>query len=70
MSKCKPTPTPELGKLEPYGVELTDSTVIKKSLNKSDRESRVVTITIPYDELRDNKEVQLAFQDLLFISTT
>ena len=55
--------------LEQYGVTLQDVTGIRKS-NSGDQTFRDVLITIPYEALRDEKAVQLAFQDLVVISTT
>lgn len=55
--------------LEQYGVTLEDVTRIHKG-NAGDQTSRNVVITIPYEALRDEKAVQLAFQDLVVISTT
>lgn len=82
MSKCKPTKTFTMDELERFGVIMTDSTNIKrvfgikrildigKIFGKSDKKQRTITISIPYEVLRDNKEVQVAFQDLVYISTT
>jgi hypothetical protein len=64
MSKCKPTPKDELKALEAVGVTMTDTTETRKGVT-----SRFVTIKIPYEALRDNKDVQIAFQDIVFIST-
>jgi len=69
MSKCKPTKTDILISLEKYGVSMTDQLVIRKDSAEYGRESRDVVITIPYDALRDQKDVQIAFQDLVTIST-
>lgn len=65
MSKCRPQPTPKLQQLEQFGIELTDMSVTKGS-----RTARNVVITIPYEALRDEKDVQIAFQDLVTISST
>lgn len=65
MSKCKPTPKPSLEALEVVGVTMTDTTTVQKG-----KTNRFVTIQIPYEALRDNKEVQIAFQDLVYIRTT
>lgn len=70
MSKCRPKPTATLLALENAGVSLTDITSIKKDSTRSDKTNRDVVITIPYEALRDDKDVQLAFQDLVTISTT
>ena len=65
MSKCKPTPRELLKELEKVGVTMTDTTTIQNEVT-----NRFVTIKIPYEALRDNKEVQIAFQDLVYIRTT
>lgn len=70
MSKCRPKPTPTLLALESAGVSLTDITSTKKDSTRSDATQRNVVISIPYESLRDDKNVQIAFQDLVTISTT
>ena len=70
MSKCRPTPTKDLLALEKSGVVLTDVSTIAKDSTKSDKTQRNVVITIPYEALRDDKDVQIAFQNLVSISTT
>lgn len=69
MSKCRPTPTPTLLALESAGVSLSDVTSIKKDSTRAEKTERSIVITIPYDALRDEKAVQIAFQDLVTIST-
>ncbi|MGK0393944.1 MAG: hypothetical protein ACJA0B_002127 [Alcanivorax borkumensis] len=72
MSKCKPSKTPKMEALESAGVILEDITTINKDsqLKAEDAQTRNVVITIPYEALRDNKDVQIALQDLVYISTT
>lgn len=65
MSKCRPNPTATLLGLEPLGVQMSDVTEVV-----AERVARKVVISIPYESLRDEKAVQLAFQDLVTISTT
>lgn len=65
MSKCTPTPTTGLQALECAGVKMIDTTT--KSRGET---NHFVTIQIPYEALRDNKEVQIAFQDLVYIATS
>ena len=69
MSKCKPGATEKFLALEQFGVSLTDVTEVGVSA-KAEPPERTVVISIPYVALRDSKEVQLAFQDLVRISTT
>lgn len=69
MSKCRPGATAKLQSLEQFGVTLSDvSTTVKTA--SGDKDLRQVIITIPYEALRDEKDVQLAFQDLVVISST
>lgn len=69
MSKCRPGATDKLLSLESAGVSLTDETSVEKNTRAESTTKRNVVISIPYEALRDNKEVQLAFQDLVVIST-
>lgn len=64
MSKCKPTRGTAFAALEKFGVEMSDNTVTTRGVT-----SRTVTISIPYEALRDVKEIQIAFQDLVYIHT-
>jgi len=58
MSKCKPGIGIALANLESKGVVFKDANV---------EGTRVLSINIPYEALRDDKDVQAAFQDLLYI---
>ena len=73
MSKCRPSAGDRIGTLAKYGVTLSDVTQTAKSVD-IDRDQEVperrVIISIPYESLRDEKEVQIAFQDFVYISTT
>ena len=64
MSKCKPDPKTTLLSLRDVGVVVQDVRTIT-----SKEESREVVIRIPYEQLRDNEDVQIAFQNLIGIST-
>lgn len=69
MSKCKPCGTTTLMNLEKHGVTLSD--VTQTHMRSGGEETlRHVTITIPYDALREQEDVQRAFQDLVLISST
>ncbi len=68
MSKCRPKPSEQLLALEEVGVTVEDVTLVKKGL-AGDELKRQVIITIPYEALRDDKNVQLCFQNLITIST-
>lgn len=70
MSKCRPKPTKELLALEKSGVRLSDVTTVAKDSTLRDDTHRNVVISIPYEALRDDKDVQIAFQNLVTISTT
>lgn len=69
MSKCKPTPRQEILSLEKYGVKLEDVSSISRDKDGVATSHRNVVITIPYESLRDVKEVQILFQDIVTIST-
>jgi hypothetical protein len=57
--------------LEQYGVLMRDiSESYQDAKRGGDVTDRRVVISIPYESLRDNKDVQVAFQDLVTISTT
>ncbi len=71
MSKCRPKPTQTMLALEQYGVLMRDiSESYQDAKRGGDVTDRRVVISIPYESLRDNKDVQVAFQDLVTISTT
>ncbi|RLA51128.1 MAG: hypothetical protein DRR42_11160 [Gammaproteobacteria bacterium] len=70
MSKCRPSGTGPFSNLEQFGVTLLDVNDISTSAKASETPVRNILISIPYEALRDNKEVQIAFQDLIYISTT
>jgi hypothetical protein len=66
MSKCKPDPTAELANLEQYGVTFKDVTTQQHGLHGAARE---VVLSIPYEALLNNPDVQRAFQHLIRVST-
>lgn len=70
MSKCRPKATDRMFSLASHGVVLRDVTEITRDRAMVESAVRNVIISIPYNSLRDNKEVQIAFQDLLTISTS
>lgn len=70
MSKCRPKSTDQLLQLESLGVTLRDVTEITRDKAMQETVDRRVVISIPYEALRDSSEVQIAFQDLVTISTT
>ena len=64
MSKCKPTTGASLRELKESQVALIDATEIIAG-----EIQRFVYIRIPYEELRDNKEVIKAFQGIVEIAS-
>lgn len=70
MSKCRPKATDRMLALETSGVTLRDITEVVRDRAMQESIKRDVVITIPYQALRDNADVQVAFQDLVTISTT
>ena len=59
MSKCKPTQGIKLQELSDKGVSMHDEVI---------EGTRFVSIKVPYESLRDDKQVQIAFQDLVSIA--
>lgn len=70
MSKCKAFGTAKFFALETHGVTLADVTKVTRNRAGGETSRRDVVISIPYEALRDIADVQLAFQDLVTISTT
>jgi hypothetical protein len=66
MSKCRPTTTSNTLSIESAGVVVRD---IRERDTATNEERRFVEIRIPYESLRDNKEVQILFQDIVYIAT-
>ena len=69
MSKCRPRPTQKLLALEKAGVVLMDISRHTRGNVATEEPKRTIEISIPYESLRDNKDVQIAFQDLVIITT-
>lgn len=71
MSKCRPTMGNGGKKLLDKGVTLEEIYVKTPNgkIAKKGEEERYVVIKIPYESLKNEPEVQIAFQDLVFIST-
>jgi hypothetical protein len=69
MSKCRPKATEKMASLESYGVKMLDVSETARDRYMNETMTRNVVISIPYGALRENKQVQLAFQDLVTIST-
>ncbi len=66
MSKCRPTRGTGALTVESVGVTVRD---IRERDTATNEERRIVQIQIPYESLRDNKEVQILFQDIVYIAT-
>ena len=66
MSKCRPTRGTGALSVEKAGVTVRD---VRERDTATNEESRFVEIRIPYESLRDNKDVQILFQDIVYIAT-
>lgn len=64
MSKCKPGVGMTIQSIKDTEIAIIDSTEIVAG-----QSTRFVYVRIPYDELRDNKEVIKAFQGIVEISS-
>ncbi len=61
MSKCKPKKLAKLADLESRGVTMLDEEI---------EGTRRIVISVPYEALRDDVDVQIAFQDLVAIEVS
>ena len=71
MSKCRPTVGTGAQKLLDKGVSIEEIYVKTPNGKIAPRgeEERFVVIKISYESLKNEPEVQIAFQDLVFIAT-
>lgn len=71
MSKCRPTTGSGLVKLLDKGVTLEEIYVKTPNKMVAERgsEERFVVIKIPYESLKNDPDVQITFQDLVYIAT-